>query len=384
MLLDGEPVQRIAVFRALVLGDLLCATPVLRALKAAWPTSELTLISLPWARELTTRLPQVDRFEPFPGFPGLPEIEPDVAALPGFIERMQHHRFDLLVQLHGSGSIVNPLLATFGARHVAGFTEPDGYCAEPALHTAWPTRGHEIERLLRIVDHLGIPRCGRHLEFCVTAADREALHRTVPELAIDAAAYACVHPGAQLASRRWSPERFAEVADALAGEGLRVVLTGGATEAPLTARVAAAMRHPALDLAGRTDLFSWGALLEGARLVVCNDTGASHVAAALGTPSVVISSGADVARWAPLDTQRHRVLWRDVACRPCAYAACPYEGHPCARGVGADEVIASAMAALAGTALSDPEVSRPAFPDAAFADPALIDAALADATRTDG
>ena len=339
--LAGAPIRRIAVFRALMLGDLLCATPALRAIRAAWPAAELTLIGLPWAATLAARLPTVDRFEAFPGHPRLPEIEPDRAAWPGFVARQRAAGYDLLLQLHGSGGIVNEMLAGFGAARTAGFVEPEAYAADPALHRAWPTHGHEIERLLALTDHLGLPRRGLHLDYAVTAADRAALAAAVPEAF--AAPFVCVHPGAQLASRRWPPERFAAVADALAARGFRVLLTGGPQEAALTAEVARQMHHPALDLAGRTELFTLGALLERARLLVSNDTGVMHVATALGTPSVAISSGADVARWAPLDAARHPVLWHAVACRPCAHRVCP-TGHECALGVGVEAVVAAAAA----------------------------------------
>ena len=345
-LLSKHPIRRIAVFRALVLGDMLCATPALRALKAAWPDAELTLIGLPWARELAERLPSVDRFEAFPGWEGLPEITPDRAEQPAFLARMRAASFDLLVQLHGSGSIVNPLLADFGARRVAGFAEPGDFSADPALHTVWPKTGHEIERLLHLVDHLGIDRQGRQLDLPLTDGDRERLRDQVPELAEPAGdGFVCVHPGAQLPSRRWLPRRFAEVADRLAAAGLLIVLTGGANEAAIAAEVRSLMKRPALDLTGRTDLFSLGALVERARLVVCNDTGILHVAAAVGTPSIAVSSGADVARWAPLDTVRHRVFWQDLPCRPCAFRECPYN-HECAVAVAAGEVGDAAAAAL--------------------------------------
>ena len=76
-------------------------------------------------------------------------------------------------------------------------------------------------------------------------------------------------------------------------------------------QVAAAMRRSPHDLCGRTDLGALGALVSGTALVVCNDTGISHVAAALQTPSVVISTGNNPARWAPIDRRLHRVLASD-------------------------------------------------------------------------
>jgi ADP-heptose:LPS heptosyltransferase len=84
-----------------------------------------------------------------------------------------------------------------------------------------------------------------------------------------------------------------------------------------------------------------GALIERARLLVCNDTGVSHIAAALGTPSVVVSCGADVARWAPLAAERHVVVWEPLACRPCGYSQCPV-GHGCAHAIEASQVAALA------------------------------------------
>lgn len=345
--LAGEPIHRVSVFRALVLGDLLCATPAMRALKAAWPGAELTLIGLPWTREWASRLPYIDRTEVFCGFPGLPEKPPDLDALPDFIARMRARPADLMVQMHGSGSVVNPLVACLGARHVAGFAEPGGYSAEPALHIPWPGSGHEIERMLMLTDSLGLRRCGRHLDFPVSAADHRTLLESVPELR-DSGPIACVHPGAQLASRRWWPERFAAVADRLAAYGLRVVLTGTLAERGLVHTVQRHMRRTALDLSGRTTLWTLGALLQRAAVLVCNDTGVQHVAVALGTHSVAVSSGADVSRWAPLDATRHRVLWGDVKCRPCSHTRCP-TSHECASAVAPDEVIASALAAIEQT-----------------------------------
>ena len=339
----GE-VRRIAVFRALVLGDMLCAVPALRALRAAWPGAEITLVGLPWAQAWAERSAQVDHFIAFPGFPGLPERAPDPLDWPAFLDQVQSRRFDLAVQLHGAGTLTNPIVGLFGARHAAGFASPGAWCPDPSTHCPWPERGHEIDRLLALTDHLGLPRQGEQLDYPVRADDDEALRQAWPGVD-EAASVVCVHPGAQLPSRRWPTERFAMVADRLAADGHTVVLTGTSAEGALVARVAAGMRRPVVSLAGRTTLWTLGALLRRSRLLVCNDTGVSHVAAALGTRSVVVSLGADVARWAPRDHARHHVLWQAMACRPCGHVDCPV-GHGCATAIGAEQVVQAARAAL--------------------------------------
>lgn len=334
--------EKIAVFRALQLGDLLCAVPALRALRKGRPTAQITLVGLPWARDFVARLPHIDDFIEFPGWPGMPERKPDPSAIPAFLETLHDRHFDLAIQLHGSGTLSNPLLAVFGARRMAGFFQPGEPCPDPQGFIPWPEGLPEIRRLLALTTHLGLPDCGETLELPILPEERTAWESMRQELPLQASGYVCIHPGARLASRRWLPERFASVADRLAATGLSVLLTGTLEEAPLLSAIRQAMRHPAIDLGGHTSLGTLAALVASARLVVCNDTGMSHVAAAVGTPSVVISSGADAGRWQPLDTLRHRVLWHAAPCRPCAWERCPTE-HECATGIGVEAVIDASL-----------------------------------------
>jgi ADP-heptose:LPS heptosyltransferase len=340
--LADAPIARIAVFRALMLGDMLCAVPALRALRAAFPDAAITWIGLEPTRPMAKRLPHlIDDFIVLPGYHGLPEVPVDVAALPGFFAAVRSRRFDLALQMHGSGAIVNPLVAAFGARHSSGFFDDDAAVPrrDQSLFVRWPTAGHEIERMLALTDHLGLARRGSALEFPVSAGDRAEL-ASVRAGAGDEAGYVCIHVGAQLPSRRWPVDRFAAVADVVAASGRSVVLTGSAGEAGRIEEVMRRMRRRATSLAGRTTLGALGALLARADALVCNDTSVSHIAAALGCPSVVVSCGADVARWAPLDSSRHRVLWQALPCRPCAYADCPF-GHPCADAITTEAVLAA-------------------------------------------
>ena len=317
--IGGESPRRVVILRALKLGDLLCAVPAFRALRSAWPEAEIVLVGLPWAREFVERFGMyLDGFRELPGFPGLPEVEPDLPRIPDFLKEVQAEGFDLAIQLHGSGSFVNPLVALFDARRTAGFALPGDYRPDPGLFVDWPGRGLEIHRLLALVEALGVPLKGDHLEFPVRVADRDALHAIPGVAEATADAYIVVHPGASVPERRWPAEAFAAVADTLAGRGLRVVLTGSPAEAGLTRAVAEAMSPPALDLAGRTDLGPLAALIDGARLLVSNDTGVAHLAVARQVPSVIVSTGDNPARWAPIDASRHRVLCDDARGVPVA------------------------------------------------------------------
>lgn len=340
-------VRRIAVFRALQVGDMLCAVPALRALRAAAPTAEITLIGLPWAAEFAQRFRQyIDDVVPFPGAPGLPEQGADTGGLDAFHREMQARRFDLALQLHGSGRLTNAIVRGLGARRVAGFYGADKAVADPGFV---PYREHEpeIRRLLRLVEALGAPARGEELEFPVNGAEWKELARLRVAYGLRPGEYVCVHAGARLATRRWPPERFAAVADVLAMQGLRVVLTGTSEEQLITQAVARAMHAGAINLCGQTPIGVLAALYAGARLLVCNDTGVSHIAAALCVPSVVVYTGSDPERWAPLDRERHRQVYVPVDCRPCEHAVCPI-GHKCALGVTADRVAAVALEAVGG------------------------------------
>ncbi len=247
--------RRVVVLRALQLGDMLCAVPALRALRAALPSAEIVLDGLPWARSFVVRFRRyLDGFREFPGFPGLPERAPLVDRIPAFLAGIQGERFDLAIQLHGSGSFVNPLTALFGARDCAGFFTAGDYCPDATRFMPWPDRRHEIRRLLGLMEFLGAPARGEHLEFPLGDDDEAALD-AIPEASdLVPGGYVCIHPGASVAERRWPAERFAAVGRALADRGMQIVLTGTTAEAELARDLARHLACRSVDLMGRTEL----------------------------------------------------------------------------------------------------------------------------------
>ncbi|HSL11240.1 MAG TPA: glycosyltransferase family 9 protein [Actinomycetota bacterium] len=329
----------IALFRALKLGDLLCAVPAFRAVRLTEPDPRITLIGLPWAAGFAARYRHLfDDFIAFPGWPGMPEQPPgDPTA---FLARARERVFDLAVQMHGSGGVTNGIVAALGAAHTAGFGSPGAAPLDDVL--PYPDDLHEVRRHLALADHLGFSSAGEALEFPITDEDRAE----AASLGIDGAGpVAVVHCGA-ISGRRWPAGRFARVTEALA-RGTDVVLTGSAAERDATGHVASLAGAPVRDLAGRTTLGSLAAVIERARIVVTNDTGVSHLTAAIGTPSVVLFLSSDPRRWAPLDAQRHRAVTH-----PAITAA--HAAHPERAGALPERCIADGCERHPGLLDADP------------------------------
>jgi ADP-heptose:LPS heptosyltransferase len=301
--------RKIAVLRALRLGDMLCAVPALRALRAGFPSARIVLVGLPWARDFAARFSaMLDGFLEFPGFPGLPERNPDIRALPRFLMEIQEEEFDLVIQLHGDGRITNGVASLFGGRRTAGLHESGCWIPDEELFIPVVRGEPEVRRFLRLTAHLGLPDSGEELEFPILPEDRRELAAIPGGAALRAGEYACIHPGARDPARRWPPDRFAAVADALAARGLGIAITGGPEETEIQRAVADRMAGPSILIGEGLGVGGLGAAIEGARILVTNDTGVSHLSAALRTPSVVLFGASDPGRWAPLDQDLHRTV----------------------------------------------------------------------------
>ena len=327
------PVRRIAVFRALALGDLLLAVPALRSLRAGFPDAEITLIGLPWARGFAQRFSAyIDRFVEFGGYPGIREVPYDPQRNEAFLAAQRASGYDLVVQMHGSGQQSNPLALALGGRLTVGYyvdAPPPGL----TLGAPYPDQGHEVHRNLGLARLLGCPATDTRLEFPILPEDRAEAARLLTPLYRYGGLWIGMHAGASVPSRRWPAEYFAQVADDFAQRlGAQTILTGGPGEEPLAAAVAEHMRTRAINLSGKTSLGGLAAVIDSLDLFLTNDTGPSHIAYALGTPSITLFGPIDPERWKPLHGHQHVILRRPVDCGPCGLAHCPLD-HRCMRGL---------------------------------------------------
>lgn len=332
--------RKVVLLRASRIGDFVCATPAFRAVRAALPAAAITLITLPMLRDLAARLACFDRIVEFPGYPGLAEQFFEARRAVGFVQQMQAERFDLAIQMQGSGVYANPFTLLLGARVTAGCVREGDPAGRLDAALPFPQQGHEVQRVLALTSFLGMPAQGAQTEFPVWPEDRAA---AAVLLASAEPPFIGLHPAARDLTRRWALDRFAAVGTALwrrHGRGTVVVL-GEPEERATAETVARAIDAPCLNLAGRTSLCTLGGVLERLAVLVTNDTGPAHIAYALGVPTITIFGAGDPTRYRPPQRGPYAALVHAVPCRPCGLATCPI-GYPCLEQVTVEEVIAVA------------------------------------------
>jgi ADP-heptose:LPS heptosyltransferase len=296
-----EGVRRVAVLRANALGDLVLAMPALESLRRAYPGARLTLLGTPWhARFLDGRPGPVDDVIALPPISGVSTTDGGYPAPETLFKELREHRFDLAVQIHDGGRHSNPFVKAIGARVTAGLCTPDAVRLDrwvPYVHYQ-----HETLRYLEVAALVGGTAEAYEPSIAVTDADHAELARVYGE---PPPGLVALHPGASDPRRRWPARAFAEAADRL---GRPVVITGVESEREVVEEVTAAMRRPAVTAVGTLGIGGLAALYERCDLVISNDTGPRHLAAAVGTPTVGIFWCGDLINSGPFGRALHRPL----------------------------------------------------------------------------
>jgi len=345
--------RKILVSRPGRLGDLLLAVPALRALKSSFPAAEIALITQPRLRRLASRYAYVDRFLAFPGFPGMPSLIGRRQTV-AFLRRCQDEGYDLVLQCQGREPAAAIFASLLGGRFIAGYCRSPEVAAYLDRCLDWQDDEPDIRRLLRLVAAVGATARDERLEFPLWREDVAELDRHDELRAALAADRRLVglHPGAGAPAKHWSPRSFAALADALAiAHGCTIILLGGSADHAAVCDVKAAARTPRIVVAKPLSLGGLAALLARLDLYIGNDSGPSHLAVAMDTPSIAIFGPANPARWAPLDPVRHKAISAGVECSPCDYAVCPLD-HRCMTRVTVEAVVGLAGELLAAPARS--------------------------------
>lgn len=314
--MQKKTIKKIAVFKALQLGDLLCSVPALRALRKAFPTAEITLIGLPWAHEFVKRFNKyIDAFIPFPD-PLRFHSQISQKERSAILQKIQQEQFDLLIQLHGDGRITNPIAAHFGAKKLAGSFIHGNCCPDKKTFVVYNDKISEVQRNLAVLANLEIPPLRDNLDFPITQEDKNELQQLPIFSFLQFAPFVCIHPGARDPRRRWNPNYFALVADRLIDAGYQVVLTGVAEEKQIVQQVIMHMQFQPINVCGVLSLGATAALLSSSQLLISNCTAVSHLADALAISSITLFLDSDPVRWAPHDKTLHKIVLAEQARSP--------------------------------------------------------------------
>jgi ADP-heptose:LPS heptosyltransferase len=349
-----ENVRKIAVLRAGGLGDFIFTLPALDALREAYPEAEITLLGGPLQTELLSgRSEPVSHAITVPPSTGVngPDtgVEEDEEELERFFADMREERFDLALQMHGGGGYSNPFVGRLGARVTAG-AQADG---APSLDRTIPYVyfQSEILRYLEITGLVGARTADVEPRLGVTNEDLAEARKVVPEAE---GTLVTLHPGAGDSRRRWPPEKFAAVGDALAKAGAHVAAVGVEEDRALISGIVDTMELEAFDLCGLLSLGGLAGLLGRCAVVVSNDSGPLHLAGAAGAATVGIYWGPNLITAAPPNRARHRpaLSWRS-SCPVCGAILFDYDcGHAVSvvADVPVDEVAGYALELLRSSA----------------------------------
>src|ERR671917_940982 len=307
-----DNVRKIAVLRAGGIGDFIFTLPALHALRAAYPEARITLLGEAWHEELLSGRPgPIGRALAVPRSTGVngPDtgVDEDEEELERFFARMREERFDLALQMHGGGGYSNPFVRKLGARVTAGTKTPEAVALD--RNVPYVYYQSEILRYLEVASLVGARTEDLEPRLPVTDEDLaeagDAVHEAEGTLV-------ALHPGAGDPRRRWPPEKFAAVGDALAGAGVHVAVVGIEEDRPLIFGIVDAMSHEVHNLCGRLSLRGLAGILSRCAVVVSNDSGPLHLATAVGAATVGIFWGPNfINANPPLRTQHRPALsWR--------------------------------------------------------------------------
>ena len=335
--------RRILFIKPSSLGDIVDALPTLAALRRHFPQAHIAwLVKRQWA-ELLERVEGLDRVW---------AVGPGVSGWLSEVPRLRAERFDLAVDLQG-------LFRSACMARLAGCPERVGFAngreGSPLFYTqrvVVPTpEMHAVDRYLLVADALGAARPATpQFRFRISPTDREQVAAVLSRAGVRAgSAWIAMNVSARWPTKRWPVESFAAVADRLYEEGAGpVVLIGGPDDRADAQAVKALVKTSSIiDVTGLTPLGLLPALLQSASVLLTNDSGPMHVAAAVGTPVVALFGPTSPVRTGPYGAQ-HRVLTHQLPCSPCFSRRCTNAiERECLTGITPAQAVEAVLSRLA-------------------------------------
>ncbi|MCX7050009.1 MAG: lipopolysaccharide heptosyltransferase II [Candidatus Sumerlaeota bacterium] len=336
--------ERILIRAANWIGDAVMTTPAIRALRRHYPHARITLACRPWVAPVFEHSPDVDEV--------LPINDKGMRGLVATARRLRQGRYDLGVLFPNSlGSAMALRLGGVGRRVGYNLDGRGLFLSDAIPVTPDILARHMVEYYLNILGALlDWEKAEKKLVLVAGDKERREIQSVLERLGFDgrnekgaAAPLIGVNPGATNGTaKRWLPERYAALSGFLVREhAARILVTGSEAEAEMARSVAAQAKEPkVVSVAGDLSLAQFIALTERLALFITNDSGAMHIAAAMGAPVVAVIGATDWRRTAPW-SDKATIIRKELACAPCMLKECPSE-HECMKAIQIMDVLKAA------------------------------------------
>jgi lipopolysaccharide heptosyltransferase II len=325
---------RVVIWKLSALGDVVLATPSLRAIRRHFRRSPITLVVGRPVYEAVARCPYVDQVLVVDAR----RKDRAPAGIVRLARRLQRVGFDCSIDLQNS-RLTHLLAWLAGIPTRIGYHRRWGWLlsrAVPLPNAAMNPVAHQHH----LLSAAGFEPDGEAVELWPSELDEQRVERLFQRLGVDAAKpLVGIHPGGsdRWRTKRWDLARWAALCDRLAAGGYQVIVTGHESERTLIGEVLAAANAKPLVAVGQTSLMELACLIRRCAVFVTNDSSPLHVAAAMGTPAVALFGPTDPARHvAPSPTVR--VIQHDVFCSPCYSTWCRTITHACMNRIAVEEV----------------------------------------------
>ena len=344
--------NRILIVRTDRIGDVLLSTPVIKAVRGNYPDAYIAMMVRPYARDIVDGNPYLDEVLIY----DKDEIHKSWFSSLKFSLNLKKKRFDLAIVLHPTN---RAHIITFlaGIPQRIGYNKKFGFLlTQRLLDEKRFGEKHESEYALDMIRTLGIQVKDKSVFMPIKKESEEYIERLLQDSGVTGQdRLIAVHPGASCPSKRWPPERFAQVADKLiqdylptgqaslpvGKEGkLKVVIISSPEQVNIGKRVIGVMSNRPVDLCGKTTVSQLASLLKRCVLFISNDSGPVHIASSVGTPVVALfgrnEAGLSPIRWGPLG-ENDVVLHKEVGCIECLAHNCQ-KNFACLKAITVDEV----------------------------------------------
>jgi predicted lipopolysaccharide heptosyltransferase III len=332
--------ERILVIKLRYVGDVLLATPVLSRLRESFPKAHLAMLVNPGTDDVVRDHPALDEV--------LVLERGNLARQWRFVRDLRRRHFDLVIDLTDADrSAVLSWLSRAPVR--LGYNSEGRWRGVLYTQVVAADRFamHTVRYHLKVTEAMGLTGQQPAPFLAVAPESRREADRLLREAGVDGARpFVCLHPGARWWFKAWPAERFAALADLIQTEtATQALFLGGNQERSLESRIADGMKTPFRSLIGKTGLRALAAVLERAALMISNDNGPMHMAAALRVPVIGLFGPSDPAVWGPWGAG-HRTFYKGLDCRACFHPDCFRGEQNCMRLITLQEVWEAVLPSL--------------------------------------